>query len=165
MQAIIEASISIIAIAFLLSIFHFIFGERDKGRLRYVSGIILTFCLIRFAFPVINLIAHTDFQYVEVEHPEINENESDEILIKAASAQICKNIKTLIVNRYHIPESAFTVSVTVASNENKEIILEAITVHYYQNAAHEDSFDLQLIAKYISDTLAAPCTILIKNQE
>ena len=166
MDVISKSAINLVSIAFILSIIHYLINDRDKGRIRFVSGLILTVYMLQLTVPIIKLVARTDFLSIEnTDHIEIDEEKAEENLIKAASAQICNDIKTLIVNRYDLSPSSFNVSVTVEKTEDKEIILKAITVHYYANEDITDTVQVELIAKYISDVLATPCTVLIEKIE
>ena len=166
MEVISKSAINLVSIVFILSIIHHLINDKDKGRKQFVSGIILTVYILQFAMPIIDLVAHTDFLSLEnSEHTEIDEEKAEETLIKAASVQICNDIKTLIVNRYGIDSSTFKVSVEVERMKDKQLLLKGITIHYYESETPTDMVQTELIAKYISDTLAAPCTVLVEKSE
>ena len=161
MDSIAQGAITLTSIAILLSIFSLI--TKEDQRIKYVSGVILTMYMIQFTLPIIQLVTSTEF-IPEIDQEENETPPSDStIILNAISKQLCSDIKTLVVSRFGVEEAAFTVSVTLNSNERNEIELKSISLKHHQSHTDINEHDLELISKYISDTFAAPCTILTEN--
>ena len=158
MDSIAQGAITLTSIAILLSIFSLI--TKEDQRIKYISGVILTMYMIQFTLPIIQLVTSTEF-IPEIDQEENETPPSDNtIILNAISEQLCSDIKTLVVSRFGVEETAFTVSVTLNSNERNEIELKSISLKYHQSHTDTNEYDLALISKYISDTFAAPCIIL-----
>ena len=162
MDSIAQGAITLTSVAILLSIFSLI--TKEDQRIKYVSGVILTVYMLQFTLPIVRLITNVEFS------PEIGQGDTENtppsdnaVILNAISEQLCSDIKTLVISRFGIEEAAFTVSVTLDTNEQNEIELKSISLKHHQNHTDINEHDLELISKYISDTFAAPCTILTEN--
>ena len=164
METVTKSTVNLISVVFLLLVFALLIPNSTK--LRFISGLIITVYMIQFTLPIITLVTQTKFT-PPIEQDPSNENESDNssILIQNLSSQLCKDIKQLIINRFAISEAAFTVSVTVEKNDTNELELKLITIRYYKGNESLSETELNAIAKYTADTLAAPCDILIEIPE
>lgn len=162
-EYIIKASQGLISLAFMITLFSFISHGKGKERMRYISGIIMTVYIIKFVSPLIKTTLQTDFSAILGDTSDSDVTESDEPLLKAIAAQICKEIKQLAANRFALSESDFAVNVTVDKNQNDEIVLQEIVIRFTDPQKAPSESEVQIIANYISDTLAAPCTILIES--
>ena len=162
MDSIAQGAITLTSVAILLSIFSLI--TKEDQRIKYVSGVILTVYMLQFTLPIVRLITNVEFS------PEIEQGDTENtppsdnaVILNAISEQLCSDIKTLVISRFGIEESAFTVSVTLDTNERNEIELRSISLKHHQNHTDANDYDLELISKYISDAFAAPCIILTEN--
>ena len=163
MEYIISKSITLIAASFLFAVFSILLREKAAERIRYISGIILTVYVIGFVSPIIKFAINTEFIPSEPSSPTVEDSESEKNMVQAISAQLCKDIKCLVINRFAIQESLIDISVTVEQLPNEEIALKSVTVKYHESGENTISdTDASVIAKYISDTVAAPCVILIE---
>ena len=163
MEAIINSAIGLLSVSFLLSVFHFLFNEKYKYRVQYVSGLILTVYILQFVSPIISLVMRAELLIPEsITQPETDDDAAREAIIRAASVQICNDIKKLIVSRYELNETDFIVSVTVECETDDQVMLKAITVRYHGETDELKSAP-ELIAKYIADTVGAPCTFIMES--
>lgn len=163
MENVSKIALSIISIAFLLALFSAIPLGKNNARMRYVSGVILAAYLVYLTVPIIKIVANSDFLPPEIsDTPQAPTEDGEEALIRATSVQICKEIKKLIVNRFGVPESVFTVSVTLERNVEEEIMIKAVTVQCTSAENSISESEAEMIAKYISDTLATECVFIIK---
>lgn len=164
MSTVIQNTLNLITISFLLLIFALL--THDSHRIRYLSGLIMLIYMIQFISPIVTSITQFSFSPPIEQPPSAdNENDPDSTVIQAISVQICKDTKKLVSSRFGIPENTFTISVTVEKNSNNEMELKSVTIHYYSDTDTLPESDVNAIAKYISDTLAVPCTFLIDKPE
>jgi len=166
MDVITKGAIKIVAIAFLLMLFDTISSEKNEKRIRYISGIILVLYLIQFSLPILKLSAKLNFFPSDDSSTTVNpETEADEAIIHAISSQLCKDIKLLITNRFELPENTFSISVTVEHSSHQQYSLKLVTIKFDPSVYDTNDTNLEVVAKYISDTLAAPCTVLVESLE
>ena len=101
MESITQGAVGLISLTFLFTLFSVL--SKDSPKLRYVSGIILTLYTLQTVSPVIKWIIQTDFSsQIEKNEEEHESSSQNTALIQSISAQLCKDIKKLTVNRFGI---------------------------------------------------------------
>ncbi len=162
MDSITQGAVTLTSLTILLTVFNLI--TKEESRIKYISGVILTVYMLQFTLPIVRLVTNTEF-LPEIEQGDTeNQTPSDNtVILNAISEQLCIDVKKLVVSRFGIEETAFTVSVTLDTNELSEIELKSISLKHHQSHTDTNGYDLELISKYISDTFAAPCIILTEQ--
>ena len=164
MEWITNKAITLITISFLLAVFGLLNREKGAERIRFVSGIIMTVFMINSVLPIIKTFMQyipPDFDDSEITDTEIDSNN---VVIQATATEICKNIKILISGRFNVPDDVYSVSVNIENISDSTYTLTNVTIKFTacskedwcitEGEAHE-------IATYVSDTVAAPCTVIL----
>ena len=92
------------------------------------------------------------------------EPENESVIVQATATEICKNIKILISGRFNIPDDMYVVSVNIENVSDATYTLANVTVKFGEYRKDDLCITEELaqeIAEYISDAVAAPCTVIL----
>ena len=164
MEWITNKAITLVSLSFLLAVFGLLSREKGAERVKLVSGIIITVFMINSVLPIVKTFMEYDFSsFGDLEITD-TETGNESVIIQATATEICKNIKILVSGRFNIPDEAYSVSVNIENVSDTTYTLTNVTIKFKEcqkddwcvteGLAHE-------IAVYVSDAVAAPCTVLL----
>lgn len=133
-------------------------GEKEKRVISMLSGLFIIVFVINSLSPLIGFIKENEFFPNDAED-EVTSDIYTESFIQAASAELCRSVKLLIINRFSLNETDFSVTVTLDTDDIEAISPTLITI--IMNVDTDSATNL-MIAEYISDSLATPTVIIEK---
>ena len=164
MEWITNKAISLVSLSFLLAVFGLLSQEKGADRIKLISGIIMTVFMINSVLPIIKTFMEYDFSSLKDWEIADTEPESESVIVQATATEICKNIKILISGRFNIPDDMYVVSVNIENVSDATYTLANVTVKFGEYRKDDlcitEEF-AQEIAEYISDAVAAPCTVIL----
>ncbi len=134
---------------------------RFNSAVRYVAGIVVLLSVVTILSPLISALGSLITIDFEIPDHVIEEPDGgSEDIIDNSAVYICRYTKTLISQRFGIPEDKITVSVSLDSTDINSIQLKNITV----SLPGENSELFASVADYVSGTLGCGCTVIESDE-
>ena len=150
----------LVSLALIISVITLIIPNTSlRSAVTRVSGIILLVFIVRFISPMLRFISQTDFlPSFETESP-LPEGADEEAIIKATASELCSKLKALVSSRFEIPESQIRVTISLDTSDSEAIRVLSSTVFIKGIADQHLAFE---ISNYVSDLIAAKCTVILE---